>query len=825
MYAPRLEELLREDGVKLSGSGVQRYGRCPFPDHKDSNPSLSVNVQEQIYKCHGCGAHGNTWQYLENKRGLPQDEIRRIMGAPEKKVQVRKKPIQYYKQLPKAREAGYAYYDTKGKLCFAVCRFPPGYRGRKKKSFQAWSHVRKKGWRPKMLHKGKRPLYRLSQILGAPEKYQIMVVEGEKCVETVETHFKGAIVTTWSGGAGNEGYTDFSPLHGRSVLLISDEDEKGREAMLNVGTMLAPHCKNLRIVLSQGDTKDDMHDWLEEGGRTLAQAKITGQVRDYSEVAPSMDQDAEAFEEPGEKPEQAKEKNVGESDLEKNPFFTVLGNYMDDVAFMLSTNRILVYARPQCSMATYLVSLADLNWWLNLAGVKKLKPEYCQMLGSSLIRMADRKGQIDMKKAIGRGCFWTPTRQLVWNLGDKLLSHGEEKELGGIEGLMPLAGPRLHINEPAQESERRAMGEAILQYRWSSPRDGKLFLGWLVAAVVGGGLEWRPHLWLSAPAQSGKSWLLKTVAEPILGDMSVRLADATPASLARRMGSDAYAVLLDEAEPDTAGIRGILDVCRVASGGDGERIRAEGAAKVQRHNPRFSAILSSIKVAQMGAADESRFVRIGLSSRGVKDWPSVKNAIEDAVLPGTKFRSAIIRDSEDLIKQTQAKSDELVSSGIGSRASMIEAALAVGWRWWSGEDIRLNVVPEKGSDPEQDAVHLFHDILGLRLQGKDKADRAISDLLLDYDENERILASYGIRKREGQYLLVDPYNSSLNSRLTVTKWKSVDLRQTLLQIPETIWTQHVVRFGPYRKRAWCIMLVTCEKYGIYLDDDPEDYTE
>ena len=114
-----------------------------------------------------------------------------------------------------------------------------------------------------------------------------------------------------------------------------------------------------------------------------------------------------------------------------------------------------------------------------------------------------------------------------------------------MSGVIPVAGPPVRLVEPATQDDRRAVAAAVLRYRWLSPVDGKRFLGWLVASVVGGGLEWRPHAWLSGPAESGKSWLLKTVAKPICGGLCVSISDPTVAALARMVRSDSVPVLFE----------------------------------------------------------------------------------------------------------------------------------------------------------------------------------------------------------------------------------------------------------------------------------------
>ncbi len=48
--------------LPLSGKGKNYFGVCPF--HDDTNPSMSVSRDKQIYKCFSCGASGNVFNFV-----------------------------------------------------------------------------------------------------------------------------------------------------------------------------------------------------------------------------------------------------------------------------------------------------------------------------------------------------------------------------------------------------------------------------------------------------------------------------------------------------------------------------------------------------------------------------------------------------------------------------------------------------------------------------------------------------------------------------------------------------------------------------------------
>ena len=48
--------------VDLTPKGRNFFGVCPF--HDDTNPSMSVSKEKQIYTCFSCHATGNVFKFL-----------------------------------------------------------------------------------------------------------------------------------------------------------------------------------------------------------------------------------------------------------------------------------------------------------------------------------------------------------------------------------------------------------------------------------------------------------------------------------------------------------------------------------------------------------------------------------------------------------------------------------------------------------------------------------------------------------------------------------------------------------------------------------------
>jgi putative DNA primase/helicase len=114
-----------------------------------------------------------------------------------------------------------------------------------------------KGWTWN-LNGVRKVLYRLPDVLKANV---VLVVEGEKDADNVSA--VGLCATTCPMGAGKWRDEYSEALKGKTIALIPDNDNQGREHMAKVGASLDGTVKNLRWVeLPDLPSKGDVSDWL-----------------------------------------------------------------------------------------------------------------------------------------------------------------------------------------------------------------------------------------------------------------------------------------------------------------------------------------------------------------------------------------------------------------------------------------------------------------------------------------------------------------------------------------------------------------------------------
>ena len=295
-----------------------------------------------------------------------------------------------------------------------------------------------------------------------------------------------------------------------------------------------------------------------------------------------------------------------------------------------------------------------------------------------------------MSQVYGRGAVRRPGGKIVYHLGDRLLVDGEERTLDDDEITW--------MAEPQDCPRAVGHGHAMQGHRPGSPTVSLAdAYGREAVTRLDGVGNRRWGAWSGGPISrsllrlgQGKSWLLREVVSALMGPLLQRIADASPAALARMTAHASLPFSFDEAEPSAQWVLELLSLMRISSGGEGLRVRVDmqtGGVQVQA--PRFSALLSNVSSPNMSRADASRVVTINLGDE-VEDWPAVDEAITGAMAQAAGVRSRIIRDAAMIAAKVKSKSRELQSLGMDSREALASGALTACWQWWGIDDMDVS---------------------------------------------------------------------------------------------------------------------------------------
>ena len=507
----------------------------------------------------------------------------------------------------------------------------------------------------------------------------------------------------------------------------------------------------------------------------------------------------------------------------QGPYFRVLGFIPGKgVVFadrMSGEINKIPYSQLAGAMTQY--SLAPPAWWAEIAGTEKVTREQREIIGSVVVHGARKTGVYSSLNERGRGVI-RHNDEIYIHLGNKVVVDGKKKDLDDVQvGLHWLPAAPLNYGRETVGKARREAGEQILRFAWSTKADGIKLLGWLVCAMLGGALRWRPHAWFSGGSGAGKTWLMNYVVKPILGDWMVLVSGrVTAAGLTRMIGSTSMPITFDESEVDGTSRQAIrqevLQLMRISSSGEGRTLKADGdSTSVVTTQPRSCFLLSSITQPMAAQADATRLAVIKLSTKRYPQnvWIPMEREIVrviKSVLPGLRYD--ILRDAENICEMIDAARKFALENGCGTRESDQISALAGAASWWGcvpyEEIVTRLITAYKRELVSQDAEILINDIFSADLR-RGRGDplpvsQAISYVMGGSATHVELLSKSGIRvvlADDPAHVLVGTRWPAFQTLLRRTRWEGVDLRAALLMHPLAGDVEGQVMFAGTRQRG------------------------
>jgi putative DNA primase/helicase len=500
-------------------------------------------------------------------------------------------------QLPKPPTTGaehtWRYSDT-----FYVCRFP----GKKIRPL-SWDGA-KWIWKAPP---APRPLFNLDNLITST--VVVLVVEGEKTAEAAAKLFPKAVVTCWASGCKAINQTDWSILQNRNVILWPDNDDVGRQAMQKLAQkLLQLPVSRVHIVANDPAFPQgwDLADatWTPAEASAYVKANLSPHIQ-YEPAQPELEP---ADPEP---PESG------------NSFFSLLGFDGDFYYYQPYESGQVMRLSRSAHTAINLVALAPLRYWEQLAPGPKGGVDWITV-ASTLFTLSTAQGVYNPDRLRGRGAWWDRGRPVL-HLGNRLISdqhvYSDLRQFDSkfvYQRLAELYGPGTAT--PLTDAEATQVWRVATKFKWEVKASGTLLAGWVALAPICGALQWRPHIWLTASAGSGKSAILDRFVRVLLADMSLIVAgNTTEAGLRQTLKADALPVVFDEAETnernDQIRMQNVLSLARVASSeSHAAMIKGSASGEVTRYTMRSMFMMSSISTALKQGADRSRFAQLTLKN-------------------------------------------------------------------------------------------------------------------------------------------------------------------------------------------------------------------
>ena len=688
-----------------------------------------------------------------------------------------------------------------------------------------------------------RPLYNLAALHARPTA-QVIVCEGEKAADRAQELFPRLVAVAWPNGAQSVSKVDWSPLTGRSILLWPDNDDQGREAMAKIATLIRKPAKLFTIdAPPDAPEKWDIADatWTPE--EALAYLKANHRRVELPEPQPEPVEPVRPVKLP-----------PNSSALAGLPF-RCLG-FDHGLYFYLPEKAGQVTAlTPAQHSKNYLLTLAPFERWSDLFGVENEKGQrFINWTGAAdtLIHASIDVGVYDPSRVRGRGA-WSDACRVILHLGNRLVIDGASHAITKLpadfgtyyfyENAKPIEGPGADILSDQVAAELKEISEG---FKWETKALANLLLGWIVLAPVCGALDWRPHIWVTGPAGSGKTSLLKLFMKPLLGGMfEGATGGTTEAGLRGQLRSDAIPIVFDELEQneqkDKQQVQNLLALARIASSEGGKIYKGTTNGGVNTFEIRSMFCVSSINVALIQRADLDRFCVLSLRKDQVPkdDW----NAFEARILKacteenGRRLVARTVQEIPAIRKNAKTLAGAL-STKFGQRfGDQYGTLLAGAWtleancggemtpeqakEWVEGMDWENREVDSSDADEMKCISRILQTILqldgGRRIAVIELVQQAVAGRLFmadasgsSGDEIEIVLGRYGL-KVMGEMLAVANSSTNLQALLRETPWAGNAYRQALRRLPGATVASATIRFkGMGPSRATLVPLETLE---------------
>ena len=333
---------------------------------------------------------------------------------------------------------------------------------------------------------------------------------------------------------------------------------------------------------------------------------------------------------------------------------------------------------------------------------------------------------------------------------------------------------------------------------WATPGAGDMVAGWLVASLLAGALPICPHVWINAPAGTGKT-SLKTDLESVFSTLCCTKMDTIPTEPALRQSlkGDCLPVLIDEAEPEK--LEKCADMMRLirtaTKGGDITTGTMNGSPR--RYWVKCCTMLFSTANGIDRDTDASRFFVHALQKvqnktlEAYQEKQDVARWMVDSPDFQKRFVARLVRLLPVIMQGVKECTEELTQAGFpGRRAELMAVLMACRYALTSrtpmtrDEHARAGTILrayENQADNESDFSQCLTHLLTFKVRLHNAGEMTVTDaceLARGCEPNareaaERALSVVGMRWRDDKEALqVDTRATEMKKVYAGTRWAS-----------------------------------------------------
>ena len=591
----------------------------------------------------------------------------------------------------------------------------------------------------KTLTLGEYGLMGLDGLLRLKQATHVWVCEGLSdllAVQSVLDKSTGHVVVT-GGGCNQAPKPHWIEPHfiGKTVYVcfdVGDADDQGQKgAAVWCGAMnrVAKEVRNVALPVGQDGSKNDLRAWIVDGKRTYADMLSLAALMPVWKGASSSDDLSEPQLLPDHSPHLHLLDRVGcivSGQIESTSHIAIHSVKTGQRMVVKSLNAFGLHEAQMMFGVDVVASV--------VSTLKEPEPGKVTLFDLRTAIAAAANGKVVSDGDSSGGGVWPIGDDVV--LVGKNFSHRYTTDKKLLAITKPVWGGRRldyssqidwYTEDMMQEMLHRAedpewrkdvAGELLSLFamwnNWEYGTSAEIAAGLVFATFVQTCWEFRPHVCITGPSNSGKTMFIDKCIPGIFNGLCASVQKATEAGLRQKIGNTAVAVAIDEFEADQHRPK-VLELLRTSTRG-GKTPRGTAGGKAQDFGLKHIAWVSAIEVGLTQEADQNRFIRLALNGLDSNRDPSkrlrlpTKMSLSDLGHRASACAIYTIREAKRLVEQISSTAH---SDGVSLRyieslavpASML--ALNFGWplatavEWVQGIAVERQLAVRQTSDEEE----------------------------------------------------------------------------------------------------------------------------
>lgn len=337
------------------------------------------------------------------------------------------------------------------------------------------------------------------------------------------------------------------------------------------------------------------------------------------------------------------EKEAKPADIKTNVLIRALGH--DDQGryfYQCNTNNHIVALKPgEHKELNFYGITADVDyWWKHFGNAETGKVDWRKAAISMMVRC--QEVGFFRPNSVRGGGVWEDEGRIVVHLGRRLLVDTVDTPITTMESdhIYEAMVKNIDLPEPLDNAGAGKLVDIVNRLPIANKAQKIFFLGQIVDGLLSGVLRWRPHLWITGDAGSGKTSILRNVLAPLWGAMGGIYCEGktTEAGIRQQVRHSAVPIIIDESEANQKDeahrVASILGLARSSSSDSLASVYkgTTGGSGVS-FTIRSCFVLTSISHSIEWSQDKERFTMIQVkgSKESADAWPELRNYIKETI--------------------------------------------------------------------------------------------------------------------------------------------------------------------------------------------------